>query len=129
MPRCVRLKRKHRKVCVGDLDNTITLQDRAITAPASGFDATEVFTTNTAGVWAKIDTSRGETVFDGSNTEVDVTHVFTIRWLTGITAETWILFDGERFDILDTQDLEERNEWLIMKATNKGTTANAANEA
>lgn len=129
MPRCVRLKRKHRKVCVGDLDNTITLQDRAITAPLSGFDANEAFTTNTADAWAKIETSRGETVFDGSNTEVDVTHIFTIRWLTGVTAETWILFDGERFDILDTQDLEERNEWLIMKCTNKGITANAANEA
>ena len=129
MPRCVRLKRKHRKICVGDLNNTITLQDRAITAPSSGFDATEAFTTNTPDAWAKIDTSRGETVFDGSDTEVDVTHVFTIRWLSGITAETWILFDGERFDILDTQDLEERNEWLIMKCTNKGTTANAANEA
>jgi len=129
MPRCVRLKRKHRKVCVGDLNNTITLQNRDITAPQSGFDATESFTTNTLDAWAKIETSRGETVFDGVDTEVDVTHVFTIRWLSGITAETWILFDGERFDILDTQDLEERNEWLIMKCTNKGTTANAANEA
>ena len=129
MPRCFRLTRKHRKICVGDLDNTIDLQDRAIAAPLSGTIATETFTTNTADVWCKIETVNGETVFDGTNTEVDVTHRITIRFIDGITAETWILFKDERIDILDVQNFEERDEWLLLKCTNKGTTDNKANEA
>lgn len=129
MSKCIRLKRKHRKICVGDLNKNCILQDRSITAPASGVDATETFTENTPDVWAKIETSKGETVFDGTDTEIDVTHKFTIRFLTGITAETWILFNSVRFDILDVQNFEERDEWLLLLCTNKGTTANAANEA
>jgi len=129
MPRCVRLKRKHRKICIGDLNNVIDLQERTLTAPSSGVDATETFIVDTPDVWAKIETVNGETIFDGTNTDINVTHRITIRFLPGITAETWVLFNGERLDILDVQNFEERDEWLLLKCTNRGTTANAANEA
>lgn len=129
MPKCKKLRRLKRQVCIGDLDNQIVLQDRSITPPVSGVDATEDFTTNDT-VDAKVDTSRGETIFDGVSPDgVDVTHIFTIRFITGITAETWVGFKSQRFDILDVENLEERDEWLKLRCTNRGTATNAATEA
>ena len=128
MPKCKKLRRKKRQVCLGDLDNQIVLQDRTITAPTSGVDASETFTTNDT-VDAMVETSRGETIFDGTNTEVDVTHKFTIRFISGITAETWISFNSDRFDILDVENLEERDEWLVLRATNRGVDTNTASQA
>ncbi len=129
MPKCIKLKRKNRQVCVGDLDTIITLQDRAITPPLFGVEATETFTDTDPDIWSKLDTGRGQTIFDGTNEEVDITHKFTIRFINGITAQTWILFESQRLDIIDVEDLEERHEFMILRCNNRGTTANAANEA
>jgi len=129
MPRCIKLKRRKRQVCLGDLSTLITLQDRAITPPESGVDASETFTDACPDVWAKLETGRGQTIFDDTDTEQDVTHVFTIRFIKGITSETWVKFNNQRFDILNVEDLEERNEWLILRCTNRGTKDNPASEA
>lgn len=129
MPRCVRVKRKHRKICIGDVNDLICLQDRAITAPLSGVDATEEFEDIDAEIWALVETSKGETVFDETNTEIDVTHRIYISFLECITAETWIKFKNKRYDILNVENLEERDEWLLLRCTNRGTGDNKANEA
>ncbi len=128
MPKCVKIRRKHRQVCIGDLRDEVTLQDRALTPSNTSVDANEVFTEN-AIVFAMVETSQGETSFGGTDTEQDVTHKFTIRFLDGITAETWVNFNGDRFDILDTQDYEERHEYLVLRCTNRGIDTNRANDA
>jgi len=129
MPECVRIKRKHRKVCIGDLDSVITLQDRALTAPVSGVDATETFTDSNTDVWAMVQTNSGETIFDGVNTDINVTHTITISFIIGITSETWITLGLKRIDILSVENLEERDEWLVFKCTDRGTATNEATEA
>lgn len=127
MPKCIRLKRKHRIICIGDLNELITLQDRVLTP--GNIDATEEFTESGV-VYSKIDTIAGETVFDENNIGTDVTHHYTIRFIAGITAvKTWILFDNRRFDILTIQDLEERHEWLILRCADRGISTNPVSEA
>ncbi len=128
MPKCIKLQRKKRLPCVGDLNTEITLQDRAITPPTTTVDFSETFTEN-AVVWAMMNTVRGKTAFDGAGVEKDISHEFTIRWLTGVDSETWILFENERYDIIDTEDLEERHEWLVLRCAKLGTTAQAVNSA
>ncbi len=128
MPKCTKLRRKRRQPCIGDLDTQIVLQDRSITPPTTTVDFSETFTEN-ATVWAGMSTGRGKTTFDGSNTEQDITHEFTIRFLSGITAETWILFESRRFDILDVEDFEERHEWLILRCNERGSTSKAVNDS
>lgn len=128
MPVCKRIRRKHRKICIGDLNDLVCLQDRDLTAPKSGVDATEEFE-DSGEEWALVETSHGETVFDGTNTEVDVTHRIYISFVECFTAETWIQFNNDRYDILDVENLEERNEWLLLRCTNRGTKDNKANEA
>lgn len=129
MPKCVPLRRKKRQPCLGDMDEVILLQDRALKPPVSGVDATEQFTTADADIWALVETVSGETMFDDTNTERDVTHKFIICFLTGITAETWISFNGDRLDILGVEDLEERHEFLLLRASNRGVDTNRANDA
>lgn len=129
MARCIKLQRRKRQVCLGDLNTKITLQDRTITAPLSGVDATETFTDTSPDVLSKLDTGRGQTIFDGTNEEQVITHTFTIRFISGITTETWVLFESQRLDIVDAEDLEERHEFIKLRCNNRGTTANAANEA
>ncbi len=128
MPKCIKLQRKKRLPCVGDLNTEITLQDRAITPPTTTVDFSESFTEN-AVVWAMMNTVRGKTAFDGAGVEKDISHEFTIRWLTGVDSETWILIENERYDIIDTEDLEERHEWLVLRCAKLGTTTQAVNSA
>lgn len=129
MPKCVRLKRKHRKVCVGDLDTEIILHDRAI-QPIEGTGVTlgEEFTPN-ATVWAMLETLNGVTAFDSTNTEIVVTERFTIRFDPTVTAETWIELNGEYFDIIRVQDLERRNEWMHLLCNVRGSTSKPVNMA
>lgn len=128
MSKCTQLKRKHRKPCIGDLDTRVTLQDRTIAPPTTSVDFSETFTEN-AIVWSTVNTVRGKTAFDGAEVERDITHEFTVRFLTGVDAETWVLHNDERYDIIDAEDLEERNEWLILRCAKLGTTTKAVNDA
>ncbi len=131
---CQKIRSKRRRVCVADLDRLITIENRSITPPSAGsVDYTETFTTKdepespSGEVWAKLETRNGESVFDATNVERTVTHKFTIRFIEGITAETWILYNGKRFDILDTENLDERNEFIVLPCNVRGVSTNSVN--
>ncbi len=128
MPKCIQLKRKKREPCIGDLDTLITLQDRAIQPLTTTVDFTESFTENSI-VWAMVSTVRGKTEFDGADIERSITHEFTIRFIDGVSNETWVLLNNERYDIIDTENLEERDEWMILRCAKLGSTADRVNDA
>ncbi len=120
MAKCSFLKRPHRKVCLGDLNDLITLQTRDITEPL--FDTVD-FDENFVDlpqVYAKIKTTSGRTVFDGVDTDVNVSHEITIRFDSVVTSETWVEFEGRRLDILRVEDLEERHEWMLLLCLDRG---------
>lgn len=127
MPAITYKRKKKQNICIGDLRDEITIQSRTISEPVSGVDFGETFTGKST-VWALVETVSGKTIFDGSNIERDVTHNIYIRYLSGITAEDWVLFKGSRMDILEVQDFDERNEFIILRCSDKGTDVNAANE-
>lgn len=129
MPKCVRIKPKHRQYCIGDLRDEITLFNRSIQAPdQGGVDFEEDFEVNVI-VLAAVETVDGETIFDESNQERVVTHKIGIRFLPGITQETWVDIKTKRLDILTVENFEERDEWLVLKCTNRGTNTAQTNFA
>lgn len=129
MPKCSYIKRKKRKLCIGDMDKIVTIQDRNIGEPFfSSVDFDEAFSNNGT-VWASVKTVSGNTFFDGANTETNITHEFGIRYDSSVSSETWIEWDGRRFDILDAQDLEERKEWMILVCAERGTKKNESTKA
>lgn len=117
-----RVGNRRRKVCVGDLNQRITLQDRDIVPPIFGdADFTEDFTEDND-CWAAIQTVHGKTFFDGVNQrDVNLTHEIFIRYDATVTAETWILYDSRRFDIVSVEDLDEQHTFMRLMCVDKGT--------
>ena len=118
-----KIKRQRRELLVGDLRDQILLQDRSIEAPTfDSADFTERFD-DLGGVWASIITQAGKVIFDDHQQRDQlVTHEIGIRYDSRVTAETWLLLaDGRRLDILDVENLDERDEWIIMQCTDRGT--------
>lgn len=98
----------------------ITLQNRAIQAPGFGVASFDELFTNTTTVKAIIKTKLERVSFDGVNTEDRTTHIFMLTFVAGVTSETWILFDGRRFDILAFEDCCEDNSLLKLKCVETG---------
>lgn len=99
---------------------TITLQDRNIQAPDFGTPDFDLDFSNDTPVQAIVNTKRGKTIFDGVATDQPITHKFCIEFVSGVTAETWILFNGQRFDIIDVENCCEKDEILILRCTERG---------
>lgn len=111
---------KHRGARIGDMRHRVYLHDRSITPPAFGtVDFDELFVGVTR--WAAVKTYRGKAVFDGVSGDNLVTHELFMRYEEGITSESFIqLSDGRRFKVLDTENYEERNEYIVLMCTDRG---------
>ena len=108
----------------------ITLQGRAIQPPVFGTpDFTEAFSP-TADVWCIINTVTGKDFFDGVSVNgTPITHEITIYFDAAVTADTWILFEGMRLNILNVEDLDERHEYQKLTCTDRGEATQAASQA
>ena len=99
----------------------ITIQNRSIVAPAFGSpDFDEEFTGDIE-VTALVNTKRGKTLFDGVATDQVITHKFCMHYIEGVTDESWVLFKGRRFDIIDVENCCENDKRLTLSATERGT--------
>lgn len=128
MADCKRIQRKHRKVCIGDLNELITIKNRGIQAATPGQQKfTEKFD-NDKEVWAMVETTRGDQFFDGTSLRTAATHIFTIRFDANVTQEDYIFFADDIYDILDCEDLDERGEFLKMPSRKRGTKDIKVNE-
>lgn len=119
---------KTTKICIGDLNKKIKIYVRTLTALNNGVDFDEVLS-NTKEVWAGLETTSGKEVFDGTNLKGMATHIWYIRALAGQTAEDWIEFNGEYYDILSVEDLREDNRFQKLMTNVRGTTSNPVNLA
>ena len=129
MPKCQKIQRKKRQVCIGDMNEQIILQDRDIGEPLFGsVDFDEDFT-NIEKVWAAVNTVSGKTFFDGTGSETLITHEFLIRFDANVTAETWVEWDGRRFDILEPEDYDGRKEFMRLPCAERGAKTIEATKA
>jgi len=100
---------------------SITLQNRDIVEPLFGeVDFDEDFSGDTT-VKSLVKTVAGKTVFDGVGLDDVPTHIFCIEYLSGVTDQTWILFKGSRYDILEYENCCEQDEKLKLYARLRGT--------
>ena len=127
MPSCKKIRIPKRRYCAADLNKKIILQNRAIVAP-DHVDYTENFSTELE-VWAGVKTLIGVEIFDENNVPITASHDFIIHYRDWVTAENWILFGGNRYDILRVENFEQRNEWLRLRSTLKGSVAKASTQA
>lgn len=121
MPTCNPVRKKRRNVCIGDMEDRITLEGRAIAPPDfEAADFGETFTAS-ATVWALVETVTGKTFFDGVATEEDITHWIYINFDSTVTAETWIkLDDNSRLDIVRVENLDNRSDFMLLHSIDRG---------
>lgn len=132
---CEKIRAKRRRVCIADLDRLITVQNRSIQTPTDTDDYTELFAAEsvssggmaTGNVWAMIESTAGKTVFDTTGVERVVSHKITTRYLSGITAESWVLFNGNRYDVVSVENLDERDEFSVMRCVFRGVSTSSVN--
>ncbi len=129
MPTCVRISRKKRHVCIGDMREKIDITLRSLQAPVDGsVDFSESLTALQT-VWAMLETKAGVEIFDGTNLKGVATHFFYIRFLAGIDIDIdkWVTFKAQHYTIIDVQNLEERDEFLLLRCALRGDEAKATN--
>ena len=113
----MRLMQRNIKKC-GQL---ISIRTRSIVPPSFGSVDSGLDFVEKHSVKAVIRTVRGQTLFDGVSTDQVITHKFGIEFLSGITAEDWIIFESRRFDIIDVENCSERGLDLILRCVDRGT--------
>ena len=132
LSQCKNITPKKRRICTGDLKDRIEIQSREIKPKTfSDPDYQEDFVTIKP-VWASVQTTRGFQSFNDVGTvENNITHKIYIRFSTEltITSENWIIFKNERYDIIDDENLDERDEFLLLYCEKKGSDTVPANEA
>jgi head-tail adaptor len=114
------------KICLGSLDTEISLYQRSQQEPAqNSVDYTENLTLIDT-EWALVKTNnRGEAIFDGTNMARNVTHDVYFQFRDDITAEIWVGIKDSSgndiiYDVLDTENINEENEWIHLKAAKRG---------
>jgi len=97
-------------------------------APRTNVDYSETFSGDKS-VWASLKTTKGRDTFYLTNLDKQVSHVFLIRWYAGLTSEKWVEFQTENYDIIEVENVEERNEWYLVYCNVRGVKTAETNHA
>lgn len=119
---CKKIRIKKRELCIGDLKHSVEFLNRPINTPTSGsVDYSLPFTPLVgAPIKAALETPEGVFVFDGTNQDRAVSHIWYVRFFAAITTEIWLKFDGNLFDLLKVNNMEERGKWLKIMSNLRG---------
>lgn len=120
--------RKLRKISVGDMRECISIEERTITAPAFGSASFSESYNQIDEVWAMVETSFNNRVFDGVALDAIPSHKFTIRYRNDVTSETRIRYCDVLYRIVKTDNFEMRNEYLELYARIDGEDTKEANQ-
>ena len=125
---CEVKQRTHKRVCIGSINRKIEIYVRSIKAPTAGsVDFSDEFTLKKT-VWAMVKTVRGKTMFNSSNIEMILTHEFNIRYIPDVEIINVVVFDGERYKIINVENLNSENYFLVINASDRGDSSLPVNE-
>lgn len=117
---CTVSQRKIRRPYIGSMNKRIEIKRRSITpVNVDSSDFLEQFN-GVITIWASCETVSNVTEFDGTNTERSVTHKWIIRYVDGVTSESWIKFQGKYYDVINIMDYEERHRFLVLTTAIRG---------
>lgn len=108
------ITRKMRSVPAGTLDTVVIIHVRTMSPPAYG---TVDYTTNFEGqnVWAMVNTINGQTIFNGVDQDLNVTHEIYVRYDPNINSSKMIEVAPDQYlDIADVENLDQRNTWMKL---------------
>lgn len=107
-------------VCAGDLSKRIYVEVRTIMPPVDGgVDYSEEFTERKQ-IWAMVETINGAQIFDGTNIIGQISHRFTVRWRKDLTIQSWVEYQGQKYKIINIENQNQRNRFLILSCIVRG---------
>lgn len=124
------LKRKHKKVAIGDLRTRLDIYTTNMVSRPEG-DA-RMLETKEKTVWCKVETVSQRNLeiarvnaFGGNVLDIS-THVFTVRKSVAINGERLLGIDTQRFRVITTEHVQEAGEYLIVQAALLGDVSQGA---
>lgn len=109
-------------VKAGQLRNFVAVESKTESVDANG-DRTETWTTFQE-CWASIATGNGREFFLAKQTIADLTHILSMRFITGITADMRVRYDDPKnefasryFNIRAVMNPDERNHMLELQCS------------
>jgi hypothetical protein len=123
---CGKIKKKADTICVGELKKSIKIINRKI-EPDEVSHTMDM--TDSISAYARIDSTSGNPMFNGVNTEDQPTHFFYIRYGYTIEKNYTIENNNNYFIVQTIENLNEENRFLKVSAIKNGPKANQANWA
>ncbi len=103
---------------IGELNRLVTIR-RWQDMPNAAFGVDQTFDAGVS-LWAKVEPVAGVIYYGTKQTGENVTHRFTIRYRTDISAEHVIEYAGNRYRIQRVSDLNGAHRFTVMEAQELG---------
>lgn len=108
------------KIPIGDMKTRVLLQNSAIMSDSGG--AQSPAWTDLATVWCKWVNAHGPEVVTSEAMKAVRRATVTIRYLTGVTEKTSLVKDGERWQVVSLDDIQNNHEYIeLIVESAKGT--------
>ena len=100
------------KFSIGSLNKRITLQTRKIDEWSTNDDGEPRYIfTDIATVWSALKIKSPYIILDGIGQDPKYTHKFTIRYMDNVTNELFIIYNGNRYDIVNIINVGEEDRY------------------
>lgn len=130
MATCQKRKKKNDgRICLSAFNKTVIIQLREIQTPGQNSVDYSINLSEQLTVRAMVETVRGVTIFDNTNTERDISHKITLKFRTNsvITAQNYAKIGSVLLDIVDVENVNEDNRYLVLRCALRGPNTQAAN--
>lgn len=120
MAKCVKITFSTSQICIGDLRHRIQIISHTIEPPMLDNPEYTIDKSLIIERFAANNTIPNETVFDTANVEQTITDDFYIRYTPLVTAEHWIRFKGNFYNIVSTENIGRQELLLRMRCNIRG---------
>lgn len=119
---CKTIRPNISKVCIADLRNKIKVQFSSSKANNSPNSNAGTSFKNILEVWALIKTNPASEFINGINVVNGVNTDFYIRYTSSIdfSKQIWVEFENSRFKIAEVENIDRRNEFVRLRAIERG---------
>lgn len=99
---------------IGELKHRITFQRFVTNINENGFEVEtwEEYKT----VWAAVSNLSGREYYQAAAVQAEKTVKFTIRYLSSLTADMRILFEGKQYNITSIDNIKYENKYIEIKS-------------
>jgi hypothetical protein len=74
-------------------------------------------------------TPKGKVIFDEVSTSSNITDIFYIRYIAGLTSENWIIYNNNRYDVDSIVNLDENSLYMKLNCILRGSEDKEASQA